>query len=609
MEKASFPFPSILTRIEDSQDLSRPSLTAAQSLVENLTCHFLSEIAHPASIAAMLVGGFSYRLGRIGILSFSEKRAFFQPALQTLFQGASYGVGLLAETGAFEMTHRLLLRLTEQDSSLPRPLLRWEGKGGIQEGLASSFLTFLSLRGMGAFGAGQNLFFQHFLQDAAVVFSHQAASRWGLMAAPEESLPEQFLKAEISQNQLRLATGLLFLFSPRVIAEEKILDLRLRSKERMPPEISSSFLDLSGPRLARAPSAPAEKKIPLSVAMVSRWDADEEDSPPSSSSPTDGGDYRRAPPGLRAIREALFLMTHLRERIERGSIFITAEGTLDPQKAENLIAEYGEALTSIPPGFPDLYKEGQLLRDLFSSPTPHVGAVALNVYRILSHRFGKGDYQVFQEAEALRKGFSEPEAPGDLALQAYISLCHRMSERGSQLQEEAQHLRKLLGEDNLFHVLRRAIKAYETLATRLQDDDPEIYNGAWQLRNIFARGDKTSQIEASQAYPSLSKLFGKNSPSVYEEAQSLREQFEHSDPEVRKLAALAYQTLIPKFKKGHPEIEMGLHALVQLKYDRDPQTRTYAAQVHELLFQYQKSKEDHPWWRSLIERLWEDPED
>src|SRR5262249_10563652 len=141
------------------------------------------------TLAAMTAGGMAYRFGRVGAMTAGAGRI------------ASAGIGLGAEVSAFEMTHRSLNSFSGEASFQPN-LWRWEGQGGIRQGLSSSLITFGSLRGIGTLAQGQNVIVQHLLQDTGMVLGHQISGAFGITSRSTESLAEQFLHAEVTNLQL-----------------------------------------------------------------------------------------------------------------------------------------------------------------------------------------------------------------------------------------------------------------------------------------------------------------------------------------------------------------------------------------------------------------------
>src|SRR5262249_10488722 len=199
-----------------------------QSQVDGLVGGFAQQATDWRSLAAMMVGGMIYRLGRVGALTAGTGRL------------ASVGIGLGAEVTAFEMTNRSLTSFTGEGRSTPN-LWRWEGSGGIRQGLLSSLVTFGSLKGAGRLAQGENVVVQHLLQDTGMVLGHQVSGVFGITSRPTESLAEQFLHAEATN--LQIAAGMALghgLTQGRLQALERGLDLSLPSRrgEETPPLVS-----------------------------------------------------------------------------------------------------------------------------------------------------------------------------------------------------------------------------------------------------------------------------------------------------------------------------------------------------------------------------------
>src|SRR5262245_34432117 len=212
----SAPFPGeSLLRHSSFQDSSK-ALTHFQSQVDGLVSSFLRQSTDAAALASLVAGGMAYRWGRIGAMSLEFK--IFEPFRRLV----SRGIGLGAEVSAFEFTNRSLHFKTAN-------LWRWEGVGGIRQGLLTSLITFSSLKSAGGLAQGENLVVQHLLQDSAMVLGHQAAGFFGLTSRPEGTLPEQLLHAEAVNLQMKGGLALLQRGLPRLESIEKSLDLHLRT--------------------------------------------------------------------------------------------------------------------------------------------------------------------------------------------------------------------------------------------------------------------------------------------------------------------------------------------------------------------------------------------
>jgi hypothetical protein len=195
-----------------------PSLTPLQSQVDGLVGGFTQQATDWRSLAAMMAGGMTYRLGRVGAMATGTGRL------------ASLGVGLGAEVTAFEMTNRSLSSLTGENH-LNHNLWRWDGQGGIRQGLLSSLVTFGTLKGAGRLAQGENVVVQHLLQDTGMVLGHQVSASFGITDRPQGTLAEQFLHAEATNLQLGAGMSLAHSFAPGIQGLERGLDLSLRATE------------------------------------------------------------------------------------------------------------------------------------------------------------------------------------------------------------------------------------------------------------------------------------------------------------------------------------------------------------------------------------------
>src|SRR4030095_13521983 len=197
--------------------LSRASVSSGpsplQSQVDGLVGGFVGQATDWRSLAAMTAGGMAYRAGRIGVMGLGSSSAL---------RVASVGLGLTAEVSTFELTHRGL--------HSPNPnLWRWNGSGGIRQGLFQSFITFGTLKSAGHLARGENIIAQHLLQDTAMVLGHQASAALGVIPRPTGTLAEQFLHAEATNLQIGTGMALAHRIAPGMSALERGLDLTLRS--------------------------------------------------------------------------------------------------------------------------------------------------------------------------------------------------------------------------------------------------------------------------------------------------------------------------------------------------------------------------------------------
>jgi hypothetical protein len=195
------------------QDLSA-ALTPFQSQVDALVSSFIHQSTDAVALASLAAGGVTYRLGRIGVLS-----TRIGTGLDPFKRIFSIGTALASEVVAFEMTHRAL----QQNPNL----WKWNGSGGLREGLLHSLITFGTLKGAGRLAQGENLVVQHLLQDSAMVLGHETAGLFGVIPKPQGSLPERFLHAEAVNLQMKAGLSILHGGLPQLESMEKSLDLAL----------------------------------------------------------------------------------------------------------------------------------------------------------------------------------------------------------------------------------------------------------------------------------------------------------------------------------------------------------------------------------------------
>jgi DNA-directed RNA polymerase specialized sigma subunit len=202
--------------------------TLLQSQVDGLVEGFADQATDWQSLAAMMAGGMGYRLGRIGAVAAGTGRI------------ASLGIGLGAEVVSFEMAHRSLTSLTSETHSNPN-LWRWNGQGGIRQGLLNSLITFGTLKGAGRLAQGENVVVRHLFQDTAMVLGHQASAALSITQRPTGSLAEQFFHAEATNLQLGAGMALAHAVAPGLQGIESGLDLSIRSNDGGPNLVFAQY--------------------------------------------------------------------------------------------------------------------------------------------------------------------------------------------------------------------------------------------------------------------------------------------------------------------------------------------------------------------------------
>src|SRR5262245_32157317 len=223
----------LLSRIESDP---QASLSPLQNQVDGcLVGGFTQQATDWRSLSAMMAGGIAYRMGRIGTMTVGVQN------FEHLRRVASVGIGLGTEVTAFEMTNRTLqsvgaglvsAHFEGHPQGVPlqaRNLWRWEGSGGIRQGLLSSFITFGSLKGSARVAQGENVVVQHLLQDTGMVLGHQVSASFGITDRPQGTLAEQFLHAEVTNLQLSAGMALAQGVAPGIQGLDRGLDLSLRA--------------------------------------------------------------------------------------------------------------------------------------------------------------------------------------------------------------------------------------------------------------------------------------------------------------------------------------------------------------------------------------------
>ncbi|MFO1518653.1 MAG: hypothetical protein U1F57_03155 [bacterium] len=243
---------SVLHRFSNFELSQSEPLSAFQRQVDSAVSSFTEEAGNFRTLAAMATGSLFYRFGRLGVLALASRAQQAAPLLQV----ASYGIGLASEVTAFQGVNDLLS--PEQSRAGRSYWERWR----------TSFVQFGLLKMGGAFAAGQNVLVRHAFQDAAMVAGHQATGQLGWTPAPEGSLAEQLLHAEVTNLQLAAGMGLVGTAAPTMELLERNLDLSLQTHGRQPfgvPPHSFALSEFTGPEraFAGASSRPDTEAIPF----------------------------------------------------------------------------------------------------------------------------------------------------------------------------------------------------------------------------------------------------------------------------------------------------------------------------------------------------------
>jgi|GEM_PF-5434416 len=235
----------ILTRVSSGRPGSS-TLTEIQAQVDQGVRGFVSQATNGVLLASMVGGAAAYRLGKLGLASLGSG---------SLIRPLSVVGGLAAEVSTFELTHRAL-----QQGNPPR-LWKWDGNGGLKQGLSHSLITFGILKGAGRLAQDQNFLVQHLFQDTALVLGQQGAGILGIAPRPKGSLAEQFLHAEATNLEVGAGMALAYRMAPGVHAFEKGLGLSFGSG----PVGANLVFARNGDRDGRSQGSPLQPSFALAL--------------------------------------------------------------------------------------------------------------------------------------------------------------------------------------------------------------------------------------------------------------------------------------------------------------------------------------------------------
>jgi hypothetical protein len=221
---------TILTRSSTQINfIQNPNLTPLQSGVDILVSGFAERATDGYSLAAMMAGGWAYRIGRLSTLAVGSRFVNPQtlPLASQLLRLSSVGVGFAGEVLTFEAGQRALrVGIGGADARL----LQWGGENGLGRGLVGAAITLGSLKSAGFAVQGQNVALQHLFQDSAMVLAHNASASLGVGERSQDSLAQQMVNAEATLLQMNAGMALVGMGTGgRLLSMERAADLKIRS--------------------------------------------------------------------------------------------------------------------------------------------------------------------------------------------------------------------------------------------------------------------------------------------------------------------------------------------------------------------------------------------
>lgn len=198
------------------------SLSSSQAQMDGLLESFAQGASDWRSLAAMSAGSLAYRAAKLGLLSL--------------------GAGRIAP---------LALRLAAPALALGTEVSVYRGvtgalgasAAGSEAGISSreflnDYVHFASLKLFGVAARGQGFLLSHALQDAGMLAGHQLAHGLGLIAQPQGSLMQQWVRAELANLQMQAGFALAgALSSHRLASLEKGFEVRIQARESIAPRL------------------------------------------------------------------------------------------------------------------------------------------------------------------------------------------------------------------------------------------------------------------------------------------------------------------------------------------------------------------------------------
>lgn len=218
------------------------ALTAGQLGLDHTLHSFSEQASDPYTLAAVFAGGTAFRAVRgLGLGTLGGAAAESRIA-SALLRAGSNAAGLVAESGTFVTSDRLLrVAFGKAD----RSVLEWSGQNGLKNAWASATVNFGALRAGGALTAGQGALVQHLGAVNAMVAANQASAALGFTEAPQDSLVQQFVNASILDLQMKAGMSLLHHFAPGLARWERGVDAALEARSESLPSLFGGERGLS----------------------------------------------------------------------------------------------------------------------------------------------------------------------------------------------------------------------------------------------------------------------------------------------------------------------------------------------------------------------------
>lgn len=178
---------------------SSHNLTSQQREMDALDHQFMEEACNWRNTLSMMAGGLAYRFGKAAVLANDAIAPLAGKVLAPL-------VGLFTEVSAYRGSQILL-----NNASLSSVFSREEFLG--------TYLNFANLKLFGKLGSS-HLFLNHFIQDTGMVAGEHLSYALHLTLAPEGSLTQQYLHAEMTNTAMGVGMSLGELVTGGISARE-----------------------------------------------------------------------------------------------------------------------------------------------------------------------------------------------------------------------------------------------------------------------------------------------------------------------------------------------------------------------------------------------------
>lgn len=336
-------------------------LSSAQIQIDSALTHFSDEATDIGNLLAMSAGGLAFRGMRTGLVSAG------------VFRTAANLGALGTEAVVFRTASQVSARLRGQQIT--------EGIFDAK-GLATTMVSFGTLKGVGVLASGQNALLAHTAQASAMVAANQVTYGMGLTHRPEGSLVDQLVHAEVSNMAMIAGNSVLGMaIGNRLSMVERSLEVQTQAAQFQRRGTPLSFT----PELATQAAGRASSPRLENILMMSGKDATggargtASNERAERSIPADWP--QSVPASWREMRNATDLWSPEKVTNNRGFVKAITKGVLTLLGEHNVLMQFGygsgfdkfDPEASVKQRDPDNKFDLVVVVDSFASSLTHLG--------------------------------------------------------------------------------------------------------------------------------------------------------------------------------------------------------------------------------------------